>query len=626
MSLVLLLRSAALYLLFATAAHAHILVPFSRQRNIAGRSADGTTPAGVPVVASGHVFVVNVTVGTPPQPLSLLLSPSSPHTWVPKAEVMSCLTGVDPLAGFQSSDVSGSACKWGSFSQSKSSTARSAEQIYLDFVVASTSTINFSGINITDTLRLGDIEVEDLSLGLVDSVSNQQYIGMLGLGNDATTNFPRPSSRQRPNFIDRLVTSGKIVSQAYSIWLNDPEGASGSLLLGAVDTSRYEGDLVRLSSVEPYDVFPSAFAVNMSSVNVDEPKQDYKYEGPNLAFSISPAETYSYLPDALADGVTAAAGATWDTGLQRITIPCDAGSKNPKTNFRFQLEGPAGPVLNVRLADLVVPREITNWETAYNSLASIPKGTCLFGIQKYQDLRDGRALQYNIGSSLLRRTYMVFDAVNKEVALAPVKAGAAEQAPVVVPFENQGARTPSSKLYCTAGDACPDESTAAGASTVDPSKKPKSQKWKSIVIGVCVPVGLLAILIPVAYVLFMRRRKRQAEAREQWAAKNRNQGGSADSIDEEDSFREDEFGVKVTVSVSSKVSMAKPPSPPRSPGLTGTFPVIPEERKAQFWGDAVLGAGGSGSGGSKSGSETSLSIPSGSGGGGAGGRKEAWVN
>lgn len=624
MSLVLLLRSAALYLLFATAAYAHILVPFSRERNIASRSADGT-PASVPIVASGHVFVVNVTVGTPPQSLSLLLSPSSPHTWVPKAEVMSCLTGFDSLSGFHSSDASGSACKWGSFSQSKSSTARTAEQIYLDFVVASTDTINVSGVNITDTFRLGDIEVEDLSMGLVDSVSNQQWVGMIGLGNDATTNFPRPSSRQRPNLIDRLVASGKIVSQAYSIWLNNPEGASGSLLLGAIDKSRYEGDLIRLSSIEPYDVFPSAFAVNVSSVNVDEAKQAYKYEGPNLAVSISPAETFSYLPDALADGVTAAAGATWDTALQRVTIPCDAGSKNPKTNFRFQLEGPAGPVLNAHLADLVVPREITNWETAFNSLANIPKGTCLFGIQKYPDLRDGRNLQYNIGSSLLRRTYMVFDAANKDVALAPVKAGAAGQTPVIVPFEKQGARIPFSRPYCTAGDACPDESTTAGASTIDPSEKPKSQKWKKIVIGVCVPVGALAILIPIAYVLFMKRRKRQAEAREQWAAKNRTQGGSGDSIDEEDSFREDEFGVKVTVSVSSKVSMAKPPSPPRSPGLTGTFPIIPEERKSQFWGDAVLGAGGGGAGRStKSGSETSLNIPLGSG-GGAGGRKEAWL-
>src|SRR5512140_3462318 len=114
MSLILLLRSAALSLLFATAASAHLLVPFTRQPNLHARSSAG--PYSVPVAASGHVFVVNVTVGTPPQPFSLLLAPSSPHTWVPKVDAMPCKTGYDSLAGFHPpDDGSKSACGWGAF-------------------------------------------------------------------------------------------------------------------------------------------------------------------------------------------------------------------------------------------------------------------------------------------------------------------------------------------------------------------------------------------------------------------------------------------------------------------------------------------------------------------------------
>ncbi|KAK1760060.1 putative aspartic protease [Echria macrotheca] len=630
MSLVLLLRSAALYLLFATAASAHLLVPFTRQPNLHARSSTG--PYSVPVAASGHVFVVNVTVGTPPQPFSLLLAPSSPHTWVPSVDAMPCKTGYDSLGGFHSpDDGSKSACGWGVFDPAKSSTTRMADQIYLDFVVAYTDTINVSGVNMTEKFVIGDVEIDDLSMGLVTSTSNQQWIGMLGLGNDATTNFPRASARYRPNFIDRLVSSGKITSQGYSIWLDTPDGASGSLLLGAIDKSRYDGDLIRLNAgAEPYDVFPSAFRASLVSVNVDEGVGPYKYTDPPILASISPAETLSYLPDALVEGIMAATGAVWNSSLELATIACDAGTRKPKTNIRIQLEGSAGPTLQALLADLIVPQDVSGWEIAYDSLATLNRNTCLFGIQKLPSLRASSTVQYNIGSSLLRRTYMVFDAANKDVALAPVlSTTGSKPSPAIVPFDKPGARIPSSKLYCVNPDVCGESdnpSTSAsgssgsgsgggsggGASSGDDSPQPDSS-WKKIVIGVVVPIVTLAILVPIAYVLTTRRRR-----------KNQEMSGAGSTlrgseVDEDDNFKDDEYGVKVTVSVSGKVSYAKPPSPPELfLGLPGALPIIPEERNSQYWGDGVLrgtstnGSGRSGSGGS----EVS--------GGGSAARKEVW--
>lgn len=534
------------------------------------------------MAASGHTFVVNVTVGTPAQPLSLLLSPNSPNTWLPDAGAMPCSTGFDSLSGFHpSDDKSGSACRWGAFSASDSSTARTAEQVFLDFVVSYTGTIEVRGLNITDRLKLGDIEFDDFSMGLGSSVSNEQWIGILGLGNDPTTISPRPSSRYRPNFADRLVASGKIASQAYSIWLDDAEGKSGTLLLGAIDKSQYEGDLIRLNTVQPYDVFPSAFAVPLLSVKVEtDGEQSFKYDGPSFAASLGPAETFSYLPDGLARGIMDASGASWNTTLQRATIPCDAATKKPETTLRFQLEGPDGPVLDAHLAELVIPQTLTSWEIAYaGNRATLNRNTCLFGIQKHVDLRAANDNpQYNLGSSLLRRTYMVFDAPNKAVALAPTKFGVAFSK--IVPFEKAGAQIPSSRLYCHAvGDECPagSDEPASNADTGPTDDESPNSNWKKVVIGVVVPVVVLAILIPSVY-MYMRRRKRQTSEPE------RASRGKEEDTGGEESFKEDEYGVKVTVSVSSKVSVAKaPPSPQFFLGVPGDgFSGISEDRASEY--------------------------------------------
>jgi len=643
MSLFILMRSAAalscFFILFATAASAHVLVPFRQERNThnsrhTARSADGRV-LDVPLRAAGHVFVANVKVGTPPQSLSLLLSPSSPHTWVPKAEGMPCANGYEgSLAAFYSpSDGSISACRWGSYSTAKSSTAKTVDNKFVNFAVAYTSTINAVGVNVTDKFAIGDVELDDFAMGLVTTVSNQQWIGMLGLGNDPEINFVRPSAKYRPNLVDRLVSDGKINSQAYSIWLN-PQGTSGSLLLGAIDTSRFEGELLRLNAAQQNGAVPSAFGVSLASVNIEGATKDFKYTEPPISASISPAETFSYLPDELVENIMAAIGATWNTSLQRATIPCDAGTKNAKATLRFQLEGSGGPVLNARLTDLIVPQEVTRWELAFDKLTALPRNTCLLGIQRHPDIRATSRPQYNLGSALVRRTYMVFDVANKDVAFAPISLNTTIT-PAIVPFDKRGARTPSSRLYCATGGDCPETSVFVPSdSDVNPAAaSAPNTNWKVIVPAVLVPVIFLAILVPMAYIFITRRRKRQ-QLISRVTTTNSSPSTKAEETDdgEDSSYRDDEFGVKVTVSVSSKVQVAKPPSPPEVfLGLPASMPIIPEERSGgpsgSFWGESLVpgGAGGFSPRGTSSGSGRSEGVSEISTGGSSGkGRKEIW--
>ncbi|KAK4443765.1 putative aspartic protease [Podospora aff. communis PSN243] len=596
MPLLFLLWAAALHFLVATAASAHLLLPFSRERNIA-RSTEFA--AEIPVAASGHVFVVNATVGTPGQPVSLLLSTSSPHTWVPRADVMPCQTRYDPRIGFypsDSTDGSNSACAWGIFNSAKSSTYQPAEQVYLEFVVAYSDTINVDGLNFTDTLAVGDVKIEDFSMGVVSSISNNQWIGMLGLGNDGTTNFPRYSPKYRPNFVDRLVSSGKIISPGYSFWLDDAAGSSGKLLLGAVDHAQYEGELVRLNANQPYDPFPSAFRVNLFAVNIYDEKPT-KLTDP-IVVTLSPSDSFSYLPDTMTESIMAAVGATWNETIKRATIPCNAGTKSTTTNIHFQLEGPDGPVFNVRVSDLIVPAEVSRWEIANSYTTVLPKETCIFGIQKYTAVSANGGPQYNLGSSILRRTYMVFDAYNKDVAIAPIKskntnaAAFAQMKQGVIPFEKLGARIPGSRLYCT-GETCdakPPSNTQSSSSGDEDSASSGSGSpgMKTTIVAVVVPIVALALLVPAGF-FFWRRRKRQQAARmaavsqEKVFTTDTEEGGGSDGGD---------FGFKVTVSGGGQGKRVSTP-PELYLGAPGALPIIPEERSSQCWeleGSKVRGA------------------------------------
>jgi aspartyl protease len=93
------MRSAAvLALLGATTA-----ITISHRRNEHGPKLSGRATKSLLVKTHGDesaAYMVNVTVGTPPQKMQLVVAPSSPYTWVPNAE------------GYYCSQKSG--CRWGS--------------------------------------------------------------------------------------------------------------------------------------------------------------------------------------------------------------------------------------------------------------------------------------------------------------------------------------------------------------------------------------------------------------------------------------------------------------------------------------------------------------------------------
>lgn len=557
----------------ATIANAHVLLPFSRHEGTTAHQLSARADSSaISTFSNSFAYMVNASIGTPPQQVSMLISPSIGDTLVPSASASMCRTQFNyrdcdiykPYKRLDGTtyyprtydptewgDAPGTpctegrvsfpgACKWGSYNQSLSSTYLPANSRYQDFEPVYLDPQTASGTNITDKLVVGDIEMEDYPLGVV--TSSTWWIGVLGLGFNSTTASYLSSSSSSyasrwtgsyTNFMDRLVRSGKIKSQAYSIYLDNPEGTSGGLLFGAVDKNRYTGDLVRLTASNSY-TFPRTFGAVLQSINgtnsSDAAMSGFKSNEFPLDVTIGVGELFSYLPDMLADAIGKMAGAVYNSSLEYMTIPCDIAKTN-KAKFSFELGGTGGPVLQVDIADLVIPATVFPSKVRYGGTVSGKLATenkCLFGIQKRESsssssyLSSAYSSYYNLGSSLLRRSYLVFDLANQEVAVAAVKfpSGSERLDPDILTFDSHRATVPSAKVFSkTCGEyeySCrtiDNDSRSRGSGGSRNATSDSLSHWQTVAIGISVPFGLLFLVAFIAGIVICGRLRREKKAK-----------------------------------------------------------------------------------------------------------------
>lgn len=329
------------------------------------------------------------------------------------------------------------------------------------------------GEYMNDVLTIdGGMVVSNLTMGLVNETSSltDSYMGVLGIGyNDSSYD----------NLPNRLQQDGLINSTAYSMWVDDETASSGNLLFGAIDTSKFEGNLTRLmSEYSYYMMMVQVVGINGSTSKSDGPiaitsssdeesasgsgysSSETDGDGPLFTALFSPPDTVSNLPTDIASQIWQMAGAYYDYDRGVALVSCSAA--DDATNFTIQLggQGARGSVISAFMSDLVIPAEEFNISSYYDTGID---NMCLFGIQNSSSMGYySSGSTYNLGSTLLRRTYSVFDLVNNEVAVAPVRFGATS-ASNIVPFESYGASVPSSTVLCIYSDCYADSGSGTGS-------------------------------------------------------------------------------------------------------------------------------------------------------------------
>lgn len=177
------------------------------------------------------LYIANVTVGTPGQALSLQIDTGSSDVWMSSSSASLCTTA--PTADY---------CFGGTFNPQNSNTYTpiSSPVFNISYVDGTGSTGNF----FTDVLTIGNISLTKQQMGLATDTTVGTGIMGVGFSNDESVCHTEPCTTSYPSVIDQLVLQNKIATRAYSLYLNDLEANTGSVLFGGIDTTKFTAPLI----------------------------------------------------------------------------------------------------------------------------------------------------------------------------------------------------------------------------------------------------------------------------------------------------------------------------------------------------------------------------------------------
>ena len=152
-----------------------------------------------------QLYLINITIGTPPQKFTVQVDTGSSDLWVPWSGSDACKAQPDQ-------------CQlYGSLNNATDSTFNDVDPgaFNISYVDNSGST----GDYIEDTVVLGNVTLKNMTLGFATSASN--VTGIMGVGYAADEAIVQQGKAPYPNIINELKMQGYINTLAYSLWLND---------------------------------------------------------------------------------------------------------------------------------------------------------------------------------------------------------------------------------------------------------------------------------------------------------------------------------------------------------------------------------------------------------------------
>ncbi|GAV55116.1 hypothetical protein ZYGR_0AS04390 [Zygosaccharomyces rouxii] len=306
----------------------------------------------------------------------------------------SSATGSSSSGGGRSIDCS----KYGTFNKNKSSTFQSNNSAF-DITYGDGSFT--SGEWGRDHIELGSLNISDVSIAVANESNSS--VGVLGIGLPGLeTTYSSGQSvdsgdrHTYANFPMVLQQHGVTKKNVYSLYLNSPDATNGSILFGAVDKSKFNGNLYTIPILNVYKSRgvsqPIQFDVTLQGLGMSNKTGRTTFSTTKIPALLDSGSTLAYLPDDLLEMLAEGLGATYSSTNNFYVMDCP--SKHDDTKIVFNFGG------------FNIETNLTSYTTQISS------DSCVLGIFPSGD---SSAI---LGDAFLVHAYVVYDLEDYEISMA----------------------------------------------------------------------------------------------------------------------------------------------------------------------------------------------------------------
>ena len=351
------------------------------------RRRDGTV--GVTLDNAATLYFADCTLGTPAQTFRLHIDTGSSDLWVNSPNSTFC----------QSTQGS---CAGGTYDPSSSSSYKFVNGNFNISYVDGTGAL---GDYVSDTLTIGGVSITDFQFGVgFESTSSEGVLGIGYVSNEVQVN--RGGGQSYPNLPQAMVQGNLITTNAYSLWLNDLDANTGSILFGGVNKDKYHGDLATIPIIKEFGAYLE-FIIALTGVKITDGSSSTSLDSSSslpTAALLDSGSSLMYLPNDITEAIYNNVDAVYDSQNGIAYVACSLANNASTLDFDF-----SGQTIQVPYNELVLdigsssgqPLTFSNGEPA-----------CIFGIAPAQ------GAEPVLGDTFLRSAYVVYDLANNEISLA----------------------------------------------------------------------------------------------------------------------------------------------------------------------------------------------------------------
>ena len=145
-----------------------------------------------------------------------------------------------------------------------------------------------------------------------------------------------------PNILDAMIKAAVIERRAFGLYLDDEEAGKGSVTLGGIDSSKYQGELTTFPMAKNQSGTYDRYRLDLTSVTFtdDTGKTTSLLSNSSTPVVLDSGSTALLIPGDVTTDLIKGLGAPYSDDLQSNLVDCTMRNNNASLNFQLGNEGP----------------------------------------------------------------------------------------------------------------------------------------------------------------------------------------------------------------------------------------------------------------------------------------------